>query len=138
MRRFTTFSRCDVDAELHRRRAEQHREVRRAEALLAFLAFLGAHLGGVLARFDALGVARLVAVEVDEELVRAAAVGGRAWHADLVVRGHRAVAGEPAQLGRRDLVSGDAVVPCSDLLDEAVAAKRFEDPDDDRAGVRRP
>ena len=127
MRRLTTFSVGDVDAELHRRRAEQHRQLGRAEALLAFLAFLGAHLGGVLARFDALRAARLVAVEVDEELVRASAVGRRTRHADLVVDGHCAVAGQPAQLGGRDLIPGDAVVPRGDLLDEAVAAKRFED-----------
>ena len=88
----------------------------------------GRHLGGVLARFDALRAARLVAVEVDEELVRAPAVGRRARHADRVVRGRRPVAGEPAQLRGGDLVAGDAVRHrVATLLDEPVASQRFED-----------
>src|SRR4051794_31376493 len=77
--------RCDVDAVLHRRRAEEHREICRAEALFAFLAFLGPYLGRVFPRFDALRATRLVAVEIDEELVGASAIGRRTWHADLVV-----------------------------------------------------
>ena len=97
-----------------------------------------ADLGGVLARFDALRVARIVPVEVDEELVRAPAVGRRARHADLVVdarfRRRRASAAERPGSGS----PGTAVVCGSDLLDEAVAAERFRMPTMIRLRSRRP
>ena len=82
-------------------------------------------------RFDSLCVARLVAVEVDEELVGAPAGGGCTRHADLIVHRYGAFAGKPTQLCGRDLVAGYPVVPPGDLLDEAVASRRFEDADDD-------
>ena len=103
---------CDIDAELHRGRAEEDGQPRLAKALLARLALLRRHLGGVLARLEPLPVGGDAAVEVDEESVRCGAADRAPRDADRIVEGDRAVAGEPAHGGRDELVARDlALLP---------------------------
>ena len=82
--------RGDVDAELHRRRAEQQRQRAGAEPLFALLTLLGRDLGRVLAGLDPLPAVDDRSVELDEKRVRAAASSGGAcgtrigsWNARL-------------------------------------------------------
>ena len=75
----------DVDTELHRRRAVQHREFRSPEPVLAVEAEVVGHLRGVLAGLDAEKILADRAVQVDEEAVGLDAFVGQVRHANVVV-----------------------------------------------------
>ena len=101
----TTFSVGDVDAELHRRRAVQHRQLGLAELVLALLP-VGCGTWAVCSRASRPDrVGGDAPVELDEERVDARAVLGWPGYADRVVRAGAPVPGLPADGGGAQLVA---------------------------------
>jgi hypothetical protein len=97
----------DVDAELHGRGAEQHRELGGAERVFALNPGLVGNLSGVLARVEALGLEGDGAVEGLEELIGLSAPLGCVRDADGIMERLGAVARHPAQGGGRNLIPLD-------------------------------
>ena len=123
--------RGDVDAQLHRRRAEQQRQpARRGSSPRAPRGLLARYLGGVLARLDALPAVGDRAVEVEKNGFvpppSAGACGTRigSWN------GCGAVARDPAQLRCRHLVARgrNRHVGRPDDLDQAIDAQCLQQP----------
>ena len=124
----------NVDAQLHRRRTEQQRQLRAAEPVLALFTIVARDLRRVLPRLEQ-------CLEVDEALVALHEVVIRLGRnfADIeqpraVHRPHRPVACDPVQRIRVDLVARDLTAP--HLLNDAVTPQRLEQEPDDALDIR--
>ncbi len=118
----------DVDAQLHRRRAEQDRQVAGAESLFAVEPVLVRDLGRVFAGLETQQLGCDGPVELDEVGVGPTTGIRQAGDGDRVVKRLGSVARDPDHRRGRNLVAGDLVRrrrPVDDL-DQAGDAKRFQ------------
>ena len=129
----------DVDPKLHRRRAEQKRQIPFPETRLPFLALLGHHLRRVLTRFKHALQFHEVAIALDEVAVHLRGQSALFEQASAIRGAILAITRQPAQRVGVELISRIVVVPAAtNLLDDAIALEGEKQESDNLVGLGTP
>ena len=118
----------DVDAQLHRRRAKQQREVGRPESFFPLLAIFRRDLGGVLARFQSRLQINEASIAFDEVFVDLWRDLAHIEQSCQIRRSSFSIPGQPTECIRIDLIARD--VSTTDFFDNPVPLERTEEEPD--------